>query len=48
MEKRTPNCPLSCVKALIQEGKVRPTQSARLGAKALGFDLQGMISVVTS
>jgi motility quorum-sensing regulator/GCU-specific mRNA interferase toxin len=48
MEKRTPHCPLSRVKELIQEGRVRPTQSARFGAKALGIDIQGMITVVSS
>jgi motility quorum-sensing regulator/GCU-specific mRNA interferase toxin len=48
MEKRTPHCPLSRVKALIQEGKVCSTHSARLGATALGFDLKGMIAVVSS
>jgi motility quorum-sensing regulator/GCU-specific mRNA interferase toxin len=47
MEKRTPHCPLSRVKELIQEGKVRATYSSRLTATALGFDLQGMIGVVS-
>ena len=48
MEKRTPHCPLSRVKELIQEGKVHATHSALFGAKVFGIDLQGMIAVVFS
>lgn len=46
MEKRTPHCPLSRVRKLIQEGKVRSTFSALAGGAALGFDFGGMIAVV--
>ena len=48
MEKRTPHCPLSRVKALIQAGKVRPTQSAVLGGAALGFDPKAIVAVVSA
>jgi len=46
MEKRTPHCQLSIVRALIEAGKVRSTFSARASAAALGFDFDGMIAVV--
>lgn len=46
MEKRTPHCRLSAVKALIQDGKVRITLSALTGGAALGFDADGIIRVV--
>ena len=46
MEKRTPHCPLSVVKALIEAGKVRTTQSARSGAAALDLDYRGMLAVI--
>lgn len=46
MEKNTPHCKLSVVKALITEGKVRTTKTAREGATALGFDFDGMLAVV--
>jgi motility quorum-sensing regulator/GCU-specific mRNA interferase toxin len=46
VEKRTPHCQLSIVKALIQEGKVRSTFSALTGGAALGFDFQGIVAVV--
>jgi motility quorum-sensing regulator/GCU-specific mRNA interferase toxin len=48
MEKRTPHCQLSIVKALIQAGKIRSTFSALAGAAALGFDFEGMVAVVES
>jgi len=48
MEKRTPHCELSRVKALIEAGKVRPTHTARTTAALLGFDFKGMIAVVAS
>ncbi|KIA80275.1 hypothetical protein QR66_11310 [Chromobacterium piscinae] len=48
MEKRTPHCKLPVVKALVEAGKVRATQSARLGATALGFELSDMLAVVTA
>src|ERR1700692_2746716 len=46
MEKRTPHCQLSIVKALISEGKVRSTYSALTGGTALGFDFDGIVAVV--
>ena len=46
MEKRTPHCPLSVVKTLIEVGKVRTTQSARTGAAALDLDYRGMLAVI--
>jgi motility quorum-sensing regulator/GCU-specific mRNA interferase toxin len=46
MEKRSPHCPLSIVKTLIQQGKVRSTFSALAGGAALGFDFDGMLAVV--
>lgn len=46
MEKQTPHCKLSVMKALIADGKVRTTKSAREGAAALGFDFDGMLAVI--
>ncbi|MGB7549020.1 MAG: type II toxin-antitoxin system MqsR family toxin [Terracidiphilus sp.] len=46
MEKRTPHCKLSRVKALIEAGKVRTTHTARVGADALGFNFSEMLAVV--
>ena len=46
MEKRKPHCSLAAVNALIAEGKVRTTHSARVGAAALGFDYSGMTAVI--
>lgn len=46
MEKRTPHCRLTVVKALIGEGRVRVTDSARRGASELGLDLKGMMEVL--
>jgi motility quorum-sensing regulator/GCU-specific mRNA interferase toxin len=46
MEKRTPHCKLSTIKAMIAAGKVRSTQSALAGAAALGLDFEGMVAVV--
>ena len=48
MEKRKPHCPLIVVKALIAVDKVRTTQSARVGAIALGFDYPGMLAVISA
>ncbi len=45
MEKRSPQCQLSVVKALI-EGKVCSTFSALAGGGALGLDFEGMIAIV--
>ena len=46
MEKPTPHCKLPVVKAFVEAGKVRATQSARLGAAALGLELSDMLAVV--
>ena len=46
MEKRTPHCKLSDIKALIRAGKVRITLSALAGGAALGFDADGILGVV--
>ena len=46
MEKQTPHCKLSVVKALVEAGKVRTTHAARIGANELGFDLSDMLAVV--
>ena len=46
MEKRTPHCKLSVVKALIEAGRVRATFTALAGGAALGLDLEEMIGVV--
>lgn len=46
MEKRTFHCELSRIRVLINEGKVRTTHTARVGADALGFDYFGMLAVV--
>lgn len=48
MEKATPHCKLSLVKALVVAGKVRATHSARQGATALGLELADMLDVVTA
>jgi motility quorum-sensing regulator/GCU-specific mRNA interferase toxin len=49
MEKGTPHCKLSVVKALVEAGKVRATVSAYQGALELGIeDLAGMCAVVLS
>lgn len=46
MEKRTPHCKLSVIKGLVQAGRVGATNSARMGAAALGFELPDMLAVV--
>jgi motility quorum-sensing regulator/GCU-specific mRNA interferase toxin len=46
MEKRAPHCSLLRVKALIEAGRVRSTQTARAGAVALGFSYSDMLAVV--
>jgi len=48
MEKRTPHCPLPVVKTLIEAGKVRTTNAARIGANELGFDYAEMLAVVVA
>ena len=46
MEKATPHCKLAIVKALIEAGKVRSTQSALVGAAAMGFDFDGIVAII--
>ena len=46
MEKGTPHCKLTVVKAMVSAGQVRTTKTAREGAVALGFDFDGMLSVI--
>lgn len=46
MEKGAPHCKLPVVKAMIEAGKVRSTLSALAGGAALGFDFEGIVSVV--
>ncbi len=46
MEKRTPHYALSMVRTLIAEGRVETTRTALLGARSLGIDRAGMVSVV--
>ncbi len=46
MEKKAPHYTLSVVKAKIKAGMVRSTMSALAGGAALGFDFEGIISVV--
>lgn len=48
MEKRTPHCKLSVIKAMIDAGKIRSTTSALAGAAALGFDFEGVVGVILS
>jgi motility quorum-sensing regulator/GCU-specific mRNA interferase toxin len=48
MEKKTPHCKLSVVRALIKSDQVRSTKVAREGAAALGLDFDGMLAVITS
>ena len=46
MERPSPHCKLSMVKAFVEAGKVRATHSARLGATALGMEVSDMLAVV--
>lgn len=46
MEKSKPSCNLSVIKGLIETGKVRSTMSALAGGAALGFDFEGIVSVI--
>jgi motility quorum-sensing regulator/GCU-specific mRNA interferase toxin len=48
VEKFTPHCKLAVVKALVAAGQVRTTRTAREGAVALGFDLEGMLAVISA
>lgn len=46
MEKRTPHCKLTVVKALVEAAKVRTTSSAVIGAAQMGLGVQDMLAVV--
>ena len=46
MDKPTPHCKLTVVKALVEASKVRATRSARIGATALGLEFSDMLAVV--
>lgn len=46
MEKSTPHCKLTVVKASVEAKKVRTTHAARYGATAMGLDLADMLAVV--
>ncbi len=46
MEKRTPHCNLSTVKALVDAGRVSSTQSARQGAAVMGIDFDAMCGIL--
>ena len=46
MEKQTPHCKLSVVKAMIESGIVRSTKSALIGGEAMGFGFDDIIDVV--
>ena len=48
MEKRTPHCKLSVVKAMALAGNVRTTLLARQGASDLGLSFSDMVNVLTS
>jgi motility quorum-sensing regulator / GCU-specific mRNA interferase toxin len=46
MEKLTPHCKLSVIKALVEIGKVRTTYSAEQGAAQMGLSVSDMLAVV--
>ena len=46
MEKQTPHCKLIVIKSLLEAGKVRTTQTARVGANELGLSFSEMLEVV--
>jgi motility quorum-sensing regulator/GCU-specific mRNA interferase toxin len=48
VEKGTPHCRLSKVHSLIEQGRVRITQSAVAGAAALGFEAAEIVEVVVA
>ena len=48
MEKRTPHYKLNIIKALIQEGQITTTLSAKQGASALGLTYDGLLDIVRS
>ncbi|MFC7422053.1 type II toxin-antitoxin system MqsR family toxin [Iodobacter arcticus] len=48
MEKRTPHCKLPIVKTLIVDGRYRMTQSAKIGAAAMGLDVAEMLAIIVA
>ena len=46
MEKSTPHCKLTVVKAMVKAGQVRTTKAAREGGVAFGFDFDAMLAVL--
>ena len=46
MEKRTPDCHLNIVKALVERRKVRTTRAALADAALLGLYREGMYAIV--
>lgn len=48
MEKSTPHCKLSIIKRMANAGQIRTTKTAREGAAALGFNFDGMLTVIKS
>lgn len=46
MEKATPHSKLAVVRALIEAGKVRSTQSALVSAAAMGFNFEEIVAVI--
>ena len=46
MEKKIPHCNVRVVKAFVEAGKVRLTNSARVGAAQLGFEWADMLEVL--
>lgn len=45
-EKRKPHCPLPVVHALVDEGKVRATETALVGAAAMDLAFDDMLDVI--
>lgn len=48
MEKRTPHCSLSVIKALTHSGKVRITGTAMRSAAAVDLDFRAILQVVSA
>jgi motility quorum-sensing regulator/GCU-specific mRNA interferase toxin len=46
MEKHTPHCPLARVKSLVLEQRAHFTRTALEGAARLGFDADGVLTVL--
>jgi motility quorum-sensing regulator/GCU-specific mRNA interferase toxin len=46
VEKRRPHYALSIIKAFVKQGNVHATVTAAADAKGMGFDFEGMLSVV--